>query len=86
MMSSEDSGASWQKMKMPDEANYPDAVVIHPDQPDLLFMSAGRRLAGALVSSSAVRAARFSGAATPARPGSGCSAVCRTVSARCSVA
>jgi hypothetical protein len=28
-------------MKMPDEANYPDAVVIHPDQPDLLFMSAG---------------------------------------------
>ena len=41
MMSSEDSGATWQKMKMPDEANYPDAVVIHPDQPDLLFMSAG---------------------------------------------
>jgi len=28
-------------MKMPAEANYPDAVVIHPDQPDLLFMSAG---------------------------------------------
>ena len=23
------------------EANYPDAIVIHPDQPDLLFMSAG---------------------------------------------
>src|SRR4029078_3668807 len=26
---------------MPADANYPDAVVIHPDQPDLLFMSAG---------------------------------------------
>ena len=26
---------------MPAEANYPDAIVIHPDQPDLLFMSAG---------------------------------------------
>ena len=34
----------------------------------------------------AARAARFSGAATPARPGSGCSAACRTASARCSPA
>ncbi len=41
MMSSEDGGKSFQRMKMPAEANYPDAVVIHPDQPDLLFMSAG---------------------------------------------
>ena len=41
MMASEDGGATWQKMKMPADANYPDAVVIHPDQPDLLFMSAG---------------------------------------------
>ena len=41
MMSSEDGGATWQRMKMPGEANYPDAVVIHPDRPDLLFMSAG---------------------------------------------
>ena len=41
MMASEDSGATWQKMKMPPDANYPDAIVIHPDQPDLLFMSAG---------------------------------------------
>ena len=30
-----------QRMKMPGEANYPDAIVIHPDEPDLLFMSAG---------------------------------------------
>jgi sortilin (neurotensin receptor 3) len=41
MMASEDSGKSFTKMKMPTDANYPDAVVIHPDQPDLLFMSAG---------------------------------------------
>ena len=41
MMSSEDGGKSFQRMKMPAKANYPDAVVIHPDQPDLLFMSAG---------------------------------------------
>ncbi|HEY5962878.1 MAG TPA: hypothetical protein VIU42_02560, partial [Xanthobacteraceae bacterium] len=41
MMSSEDGGNSFQRMKMPAEANYPDAVVIHPGQPDLLFMSAG---------------------------------------------
>src|SRR5436190_1346386 len=36
-----DGGKSFQRMKMPSEANYPDAVVIHPDQPDLLFMTAG---------------------------------------------
>jgi photosystem II stability/assembly factor-like uncharacterized protein len=41
MMVSEDGGNSFQRMKMPAEANYPDAIVIHPDQPDLLFMSAG---------------------------------------------
>jgi len=41
MMASDDSGKSFTKMKMPADANYPDAVVIHPDQPDLLFMSAG---------------------------------------------
>jgi photosystem II stability/assembly factor-like uncharacterized protein len=41
MMVSEDGGASFQRMKMPAEADYPDAVVIHPDEPDLMFMSAG---------------------------------------------
>jgi Sortilin, neurotensin receptor 3, len=41
MMTSEDRGASWRKNPMPAGANYPDAVVIHPEQPDLLFMSAG---------------------------------------------
>ncbi|MBN8965412.1 MAG: hypothetical protein J0H89_08535, partial [Rhizobiales bacterium] len=34
-------GATFQRMKMPAEADYPDAVVIHPDEPDLIFMSAG---------------------------------------------
>jgi hypothetical protein len=41
MMTSDDRGATWRKDPMPAGANYPDAVVIHPDQPDLLYMSAG---------------------------------------------
>ena len=41
MMASEDGGKSFARMKMPSDANYPDAVVLHPDDPDLLFMSAG---------------------------------------------
>src|SRR4051812_17138608 len=41
MMTSDDRGATWRKNPMPTGANYPDAVVIHPDQPDLIFMSAG---------------------------------------------
>jgi photosystem II stability/assembly factor-like uncharacterized protein len=41
MMASEDGGKSFQRMTMPADANYPDAVVLHPDEPDLLFMSAG---------------------------------------------
>jgi photosystem II stability/assembly factor-like uncharacterized protein len=41
MMKSEDGGRAFEKIPMPREADYPDAIVIHPDQPDLLFMSAG---------------------------------------------
>jgi hypothetical protein len=41
MMASEDGGKSFSRMTMPADANYPDAVVLHPDDPDLLFMSAG---------------------------------------------
>ena len=41
MMASDDGGKTFYKMKMPSDANYPDAVVIHPEEPDLLFMSAG---------------------------------------------
>jgi hypothetical protein len=41
MMASDDSGATFHRLPMPPDANYPDAVVLHPDQPDLVFMSAG---------------------------------------------
>jgi photosystem II stability/assembly factor-like uncharacterized protein len=41
MMQSTDGGTSWEKIAMPPQADYPDAIVIHPDQPDLLFMTAG---------------------------------------------
>ncbi len=41
MMDSHDGGATWRKIPMPQEANYPDAIVIHPDRPDLLYMTAG---------------------------------------------
>jgi photosystem II stability/assembly factor-like uncharacterized protein len=41
VMSSEDGGATWRKNPMPIEANYPDAMVVHPDDPDLVFLSAG---------------------------------------------
>ncbi|MBM3529378.1 MAG: hypothetical protein FJX62_14905 [Alphaproteobacteria bacterium] len=41
MMASDDAGKSFYKLKMPADANYPDAVVIHPDKPDLLYMTAG---------------------------------------------
>jgi photosystem II stability/assembly factor-like uncharacterized protein len=41
MMTSEDGGKTWTKIPMPPAADYPDAIVIHPEQPDLLFMTAG---------------------------------------------
>ena len=41
MMASEDGGKTFHRIKMPPDANYPDAAVLHPDQPDLLFMTAG---------------------------------------------
>jgi hypothetical protein len=41
MMVSEDRGSTWSRMSMPSQANYPDAAVLHPADPDLLFMSAG---------------------------------------------
>ena len=45
-----------------------------------------RRRAVVVGTNWAARAARFSGVATPARPGSGCSAACPTASVRCSAA
>lgn len=41
MMRSDDAGKTFHQMTMPDQAHYPDAIVLHPDDPDLLFMSAG---------------------------------------------
>jgi Sortilin, neurotensin receptor 3, len=36
---SEDNGRTWHKNPMPADANYPDPIVIHPEQPDLVFLS-----------------------------------------------
>ena len=41
VMTSDDRGATWRKNPMPREANYPDAIVIHPDDPDLIFLTVG---------------------------------------------
>ena len=41
VMSSDDNGKTWRKNPMPPEANYPDPMVIHPDEPDLVFLTAG---------------------------------------------
>ena len=41
VMSSEDDGATWRKNPMPPNADYPDAIVVHPDKPDTVFLTAG---------------------------------------------
>lgn len=41
VMTSDDNGHSWRRNPMPADANYPDPMVIHPDQPDLVFLTAG---------------------------------------------
>jgi photosystem II stability/assembly factor-like uncharacterized protein len=41
LVTSEDRGRTWKRNAMPLHANYPDPIVLHPDKPDLLFMSAG---------------------------------------------
>jgi photosystem II stability/assembly factor-like uncharacterized protein len=41
VMSSEDDGATWRKNPMPPHADYPDAIVVHPDEPDTVFLTAG---------------------------------------------
>ena len=41
LMRSDDKGSSWRKNPMPEAANYPDAIVLDPDFPDRMFMSAG---------------------------------------------
>jgi hypothetical protein len=41
LVTSEDRGKTWRRNQMPDKANYPDAIVLAPDNPDLVFMTAG---------------------------------------------
>ena len=41
VMTSDDRGATWRRNTMPDKANYPDAIVLSPNDPDTVFMSAG---------------------------------------------
>ena len=41
VMSSDDGGKTWRKNPMPPQADYPDAIVIHPDNPDTVFLTAG---------------------------------------------
>jgi photosystem II stability/assembly factor-like uncharacterized protein len=41
VMTSEDNGKTWRKNPMPPDANYPDPMVIQPDEPDLVFLTAG---------------------------------------------
>ncbi len=82
MMASEDGGKSFTRIKMPADANYPDAVVLHPDEPDLLFMSAGVGWPVHWYELGRARGKIFA-AATPAKAGSGSSAACPTASGRC---
>jgi len=41
VMSSEDGGVTWRRNPMPPHADYPDAIVTHPDDPDTVFLTAG---------------------------------------------
>jgi len=41
VMSSDDDGTTWRKNPMPPAADYPDAIVLHPDDPDTVFLTAG---------------------------------------------
>ena len=41
LMRTDDGGETWTRDPVLTNMEYPDAFVMHPDQPDLLFMSAG---------------------------------------------
>jgi hypothetical protein len=41
LMTSEDRGRTWTKNTMPAGAEYPDAIVCHPQDPDLIFVAVG---------------------------------------------
>ena len=36
LMTSEDAGATWRTNPIPPDVNYPDAIVIHPDELEML--------------------------------------------------
>lgn len=38
---SDDDGATWTRLPLPDRSNYPDAFVVNPRDPDELFLAAG---------------------------------------------
>jgi hypothetical protein len=38
---SDDEGNTWARLPLPPKSNYPDAAVLHPDDPDVLFMTMG---------------------------------------------
>jgi hypothetical protein len=41
MMQSNDDGGHWMRRPLPDHCNYPDAVALHPTDPDLIYLTAG---------------------------------------------
>ena len=41
LMLSENRGSSWSMLPLPPESNYPDAIAVHPNDPDLMFLSVG---------------------------------------------
>ena len=49
LVTSEDRGKTWRRNKMPDKANYPDAIVLSPDNPGSGVHDGGHRLAVELV-------------------------------------
>jgi photosystem II stability/assembly factor-like uncharacterized protein len=41
VMFSEDSGETWARSKMPLRAEYPDAIVVDPENPDMIYLGVG---------------------------------------------
>ena len=84
LMTSDDRGKTWRRNKMPDKANYPDAIVLSSGQSRPGVHDGGHRLAVELVRGRPRTRQDPAQPLTAVRPGRGCSAVCRTASARCS--
>ena len=83
MMTSDDRGATWRKIRCHPALiilTRSSSIPINPISCSCQLASAGRRIG----TSSGERAGKSSVAATPDKPGSGCSAVCPMASERCS--